>query len=526
MRFIQWLNHKTPLSFWVFVYGFSLLNLLLCNIPLLRYVFKNIELGSQASFLTFATVLVAQFFLTVLVMTGLGLIHTKLVKLTATLFFITNAIAFYFVNTYAVIITKEMMGNVFNTNSSEAGDLFSYSLLLYVFFLGLIPALLLQKFTIKPSKFLHKITLLIISLILVVVWALANSPSWLWIDKHAKYIVGSSMPWSYVINGISYQAKALRTRPQSLLPDLQFKNPQQEQLVVLVIGESARYDRFGLYGYHKDTTPLLAKENIVTMPDPISCTTYTTTGVACILSHEGNDTKVFANDEPLTSYLNRSGVPVIWRTKNWGEPEMKVTHYRLRDELRTLCTENCETQEYDELLLYGLENEIRNLSAKKALIVLHQSGSHGPSYNKKYPAQFEKFSPVCTSVQLENCTQAELDNAYDNTVLYTDYVLASLINTLRALKKPVVMLYISDHGESLGEDGFYLHGAPNMVAPKYQRQIPFIVWMSDEFKAQRHISNEQLIKHNQYSQSYIFHSVLGAFEASSPIYKPEFDIFK
>lgn len=516
---------KKSTPFVPFVLAVSFANLLLYHIPLIRYALANIEFVGFASYLTLATVVIAQFFVTVIILTIFGLISNRLVKYLAITFALTNSIAIYFVSTYNTILSKAMMGNVFNTNPEEATELFSLKILVYLVVFGVLPALLISRFDIQKTKITKKLILLGASVLFVLAWGFANSASWLWFDKHSKNIGGLSMPWSYTINAVSYRLSIKPNAEQVLLPDLAFKSPNDETIVVLVIGESARADRFGLYGYSKETTPLLQQREVFAFSDPISCTTYTTASIACMLSHKGASTKLLSNDEPLPSYLSRFGVGVIWRSKNWGEPKISVDSYKKSGELKKLC-ETCTDQEFDEVLLYGLKDEILALTTPKKFVVLHQSGSHGPSYHSKYPARFEKFAPVCKSVQLQECTEEELNSAYDNTIVYTDYILDKLIGELASLKKPAVMLYMSDHGESLGESGFYLHGTPNMLAPKYQRSVPFIVWISDEFKETRGLVGKNIVKENSYTQDYIFHSVLGAFEANATIYNERFDIFR
>ena len=155
----------------------------------------------------------------------------------------------------------------------------------------------------------------------------------------------------------------------------------------------------------------------------------------------------------------------------------------------------------------------------KILIVLHTSTSHGPTYSKQYPPQFETFKPVCNSVELGNCSQTELINAYDNTIVYTDYILSKVIDDLKQLKEfNSAMIFVSDHGESLGEKNLYMHGLPLSMAPKEQYDIPFIVWVSD--------GSKQLKPNKTVSQNYVFHSVLNFLNIQSPVYNEEMNIFK
>ena len=174
---------------------------------------------------------------------------------------------------------------------------------------------------------------------------------------------------------------------------------------------------------------------------------------------------------------------------------------------------------YDEILLTGLKEQILASKKNKILIILHTSTSHGPTYSKKYPPRFETFKPVCNSVELGKCSQKELINAYDNTIVYTDYILYNIIEDLKQLKEfRSTMIFVSDHGESLGEKNLYMHGVPLSIAPKEQYEIPFIVWVSD---------NSKRLKPNKIlSQNHVFHSVLNFLNIQSPVYNEEMNIFK
>ena len=286
----------------------------------------------------------------------------------------------------------------------------------------------------------------------------------------------------------------------------------EKSVMVLVIGESGRNANFSLYGYERNTNPLLSKTpNVVHFP-ATSCATYTTAGVKCILEHK-NTSDLY---EILPNYLNRNDVEVIWRTTNWGEPPVHIDKYLKAEQLKPDCKgEDCD---YDGVLLTGLKEQILASKKNKILIVLHTSTSHGPLYNQKYPAKFETFKPVCTSVELAKCSPQELINSYDNTIIYTDYLLHRVIEDLKTLTDyKSAMLYVSDHGESLGEKNLYMHGIPMSVAPKEQYEIPFIIWTSDNSK------NVKPLK--SVNQNYVFHSVLNFLSIQSPVYNEEFNVF-
>lgn len=243
-----------------------------------------------------------------------------------------------------------------------------------------------------------------------------------------------------------------------------------------------------------------------------SAATYTTAGVKAILDHKETG-KLY---EILPNYLNRAGAEVEWRTSNWGEPPVHIDSYLTVADIKKRYPD--ADDRYDKILLEGLGDAIRANTKDKQLIVLHTSTSHGPMYFKKYPADFEAFTPVCTTVEMSKADPLELTNAYDNTILYTDYLVHSVIDTLRAIPdRRGCVIFVSDHGESLGEGNLYMHGVPMSIAPKVQTEIPFIVWTSD--------STLTVDPAKPASQYHVFHSVLRFLGIDSPVYNPEFDIF-
>jgi lipid A ethanolaminephosphotransferase len=203
---------------------------------------------------------------------------------------------------------------------------------------------------------------------------------------------------------------------------------------------------------------------------------------------------------------------------------MTVQTYQKASDLKADCTgARCN---YDEVLLSGLEQRIRTSASQRVFVVLHQSGSHGPAYYTKYPSEFEYFKPACKSVELGKCSHEELVNAYDNTILYEDHFLSRAIGVLRKLRDTsTLLIYVSDHGESLGEYGMYLHGIPYSIAPAVQKEIPFIIWMSDEFVRQKAVRADRLESQGMHSQRDIFHTVMGAFSMHSDAYLGDHDIF-
>jgi len=507
----------------VFITLFSLVNSLLFHRSMFEYATNNLEYSSLNGALTLLTLYALVIFTTASFLALVALFLQGWVKPVSMLILFGNSIALYFAEAYHVVFDRTMMGNVFHTNPQEAGELFHPRLLVYIFVYAILPYLLLLRVQLQKIQLRKRSVFLLVLLLLFSGWSFANAKTWLWVDKHASKLGGMIMPWSYVINSIRwYQGDYLRnSRQEILLPDAHFIGTGKA-IVVLVIGEAARAQNFSLYGYQRPTNPLLARDDVVVLPDATACATYTTASIECMLSHLGSGTGMITLYEPLPSYLQRNGVNVIWRTDNWGEPRLKINLYERADSIRGKC--NGEGCNYDEALLTGLESELKGSVHDKTFVVLHQHGSHGPSYFKNYPGSFERFKPVCNSVDLQKCSSESLVNAYDNTILYTDHFLDKVISLLKSFHEPTVMLYVSDHGESLGEYGLYLHGTPYSIAPDVQKKVPFIVWMSDEFKRQRGIRELGAIG-VQYSDDNVFHSVMGALDMRSDIYKKQQDIF-
>ncbi len=505
---------KNSLKITHFVLLMSFLNLVFFHFSFYNFVFQNLDYKSLNGIVIIISLVIIMLVVNAFVFYLLFSLSRFVGKPLLIAFFIINSVAVYFTNTYGIIIDKSMIGNILNTNYEESSGFFSFRLILYVISSGIIPAIYIIKvkiINVAWKKFLITSSL---TLLFIVILVFANASNWLWIDKNSKKLGGLAMPWSYSVNtALFYIDKHNQNKKEILLPDATIKD-NEKSVVVLVIGESARSQNFSLYGYDKNTNPLLSKTKNLYHFNATSCATYTTAGVKGILEHTRTDDLY----EILPNYLYRNNVDVVWRTTNWGEPPVHIKDYQNKDVLMANCKgEGCN---YDEILLTGLKEQIASSKKNKVLIILHTSTSHGPTYSKKYPSRFEIFKPVCNSVELGNCSHQELINAYDNTIVYTDYILYNIIEDLKQLKEyKSTMLFVSDHGESLGEKNLYMHGVPLSLAPKEQYEIPFIVWVSDN-------SSKQLKPNKILSQNHVFHSVLNFLGIQSPIYDEKMNIFK
>ena len=488
----------------------SLYTLLAYHYPVFKVIVENLEGGFNGVIITvgFAVLMIAtNFFIYNLILFLTRTVGKYLIAFTL----IGDAIMLYFVNTYDVLVTDSMMGNVFNTRYSEASGYFSLSAVLYVVLLGILPAvlLILQQIDYKNLKRFGINTG--IALATMVAMVVVNINNFTWIDRHATKLGSLLMPWSYTVNTIRYHnAERKRNQKEILLPDATIANNDKE-VVVLLIGESARRQNFSLYGYDKKTNPLLENQDVTALTAK-SAATYTTAGVKAIVDHKPTD-KLY---EILPNYLYRAGVDVVWRTANWGEPPVHIEKYQKVADLKAAYPDADER--YDGILTVGLKEVVESSTADKVLIILHTSTSHGPTYFSKYPSEFERFTPVCTTVEMAKAVPEELINAYDNTILYTDYLVNEVIESMKCLTDyRSCVIFISDHGESLGENNLYMHGVPMAMAPKEQVEIPFIVWTSD---------NSKIKAIDEAGQYHIFHSTMDFLSIESPVYDSQMSIFE
>lgn len=481
------------------------------HIPFFRLVLDKIEGGFNGVLITagLAVLMLAlnHFFYYLVLYTG-RFVGRCILAFT----FVADAISLYFINSYEVLITDSMMGNVFNTQFSEASGFFSLAAVLYVLFLGVIPCIFIFAAKTDFGSFKRFMANIGLALGLAAGIAFVNIQNWPWIDRNSTELGSLLMPWSYTVNTVRfYNGEKKRNQKEILLPDAQISNDSKD-VCILIIGESARRDHFSLYGYEKPTNPLLAEDDVTALIAN-SAATYTTAGVKAILDHQPTG-KLY---EILPNYMYRTGVDVIWRTSNWGEPPVHIEKYHTVRDLKKMYPD--ADDRYDGILLTGLREEIMSSEKDKILVILHTNTSHGPTYNKKYPAEFERFTPVCTTVEMSKANPQELMNAYDNSVLYTDYLIHSAIEILKEIPdRRACMLYVSDHGESLGEGNLYMHGVPMSIAPKEQVEIPFIVWTSEDAAEVKEL--------DEVGQYHVFHSVMDFLGVESPVFDEDKNIFR
>jgi lipid A ethanolaminephosphotransferase len=457
--------------------------------------------------------------------------------------FLISAGVAYFMAQYGVLIDAGMLRNFAETNATEVRDLLSLKWLAYVVFLGVLPSWLLWKTPINYRRWhrevLSKVLVGVVSAGVIGGVALVNYQGLSSLFRNHHELRLMIVPSNYIGASAGYLREQLMSARQPFVKigeDAQkspaWQSHARKSLTVLVVGESARAENFGILGYDRDTTPKLNKEaGVIAFTDVHSCGTETAVSVPCMFSDMGrkdyNASKA-KNEEGLLDVLKRAGLDVIWRDNQSG---CKGTCDRVTiDDVSNLkdpalCADSeCR----DEILLQGMQHFIDNLD-KDTVLVLHQMGSHGPEYFKRYPKEYEHFTPVCESNALNNCSRESIINGYDNTLVYTDHVLSTLIDLLRSNQDKVdtAMLYLSDHGESLGEYNLYLHGTPYMLAPEQQKHVAMLAWFSDSYQKAFSVDTHclQQSREKPLSHDNLFHSMLGLLKVDSSVYNASLDMF-
>lgn len=447
---------------------------------------------------------------------------------------LASSIAGYFMDTYNVVIDPDMLRNVAQTNRAETRDLLNPWIFVRLLLLGVLPSLLIYRTKVGHGSLktdtLANLRWIAATVAVALVIVLGFSRHYASFFREHKPLRLYANPIQWMKSAVKFSLRASKANARALRPvgtDAEIPASDTErELVVLVVGEAVRADRFSLNGYEKETNPLLSREDIVNFPQFYSSGTSTAVSVPCMFSLYRRDvcTVSKANEtENLLDVLARAGVHVLWRDNNSSSKGVadRVLYENFQDpEKNPLCDVECR----DEGMLSGLQDYIERTDRGDVLIVLHQMGNHGPAYYKRYPPEFERFRPVCKSNQLEECTDEEIGNAYANAVLYTDYFLSRVIDFLKRNSKAyeTAMVYMSDHGESLGENGIYLHGLPYFMAPESQTHVPALMWFGDSFKVDRRALREKA--KGKFSHDNLFHTILGMMEVRTTDYDRKLDI--
>ncbi len=461
------------------------------------------------------------------------------------------AFAAYFMETYGIMIDRAMIKNVLTTDLAHVKELLNVKMFFYLLVLGALPALLIVRAEIRYHSLLKELFMVVgaslTSAALFVLVVIFFYKEYISLGNNYNYLRHMVNPVGSIYAVFSCAKKAITSGKVVVRPvgeDARQERSERKRLVILVLGEAARAQNFSLNGYEKKTNPRLEKEDILNFTNAWSCGTASTVSLPCAFSHFGrngySDAKA-ERHEGLLDILQRAGIQALWRENNSGcrgvcdRVETQVPGARFREagfkgtgEEAGLCADG-ECQ--DLVLLTELESYIDRSGSggKDIFIVLHQKGSGGPAYYRRSPSSFKVFLPECTTNQLQECRAEELVNAYDNSILYTDHLLAQVIDLLKKKSAQFegALVYLSLSGESLGEKNIYLHGLPYLIAPDEQKHVPFMVWLDAGFAAGNHIDPHCLRKRRDAPLSHdnLFHSTLGLLGVKTVMYNKELDIF-
>lgn len=515
----------------------SIYVLLIFNVGFWSYLFQHVTLKNNVIFWFTVPVLMLAAMNFCMQLLFWPYLHWLMVPL---LLLLGSAVS-YAVMMQHIYFDANMLQNIMQTNIGEAGAWLTPQFWMWLGITGLLPAQWycwgVNIHYTKPwyREFGKRIVVIIASLITVFTVILLAYGSYISFFRNNKTVNHLIVPTNFVGAAVktAYNTYDAHQPLQRIGMDASHQRHGNKRLLILVIGETTRAQNWGLSGYQRQTTPELAAmgNQVVNFPQVSSCGTATAVSLPCLFSNmprEHYQANLAKHQEGLLDVLQRSGVAVSWRDNDGGCKGVcdRIRHLDVRDWAPNLkCnSDGC----LDESLLINLHDMITNMP-DDAVLVLHTMGSHGPAYYQRYPEIFRRFTPTCDTNQIQQCTREQLRNTYDNTVLYTDHILAEIIKLLQNESGLAsAMWYFSDHGESLGENGIYLHATPYAIAPEEQTRVPMLFWANHDFSSISNLDMDCLRRHahqQEFSHDNIFHSVLGLMDVRTSEYQTQLDLF-
>lgn len=459
--------------------------------------------------------------------------------------FLLTSLSSYFMDHYGVAIDWSMVQNIVETDARESTELLNLGMLATFVLTGVLPSMAVAWSEPQYRSGQRQLGLNLATAgisvagagLLLMLMFKTLAPA-LREHRELRFLL---TPTNY-IQAVNGYLKRKWSAPVVVAPlgsdaakGVLWRGNGRRTVTVIVVGETARAANFSLNGYGRLTNPELSRvPDLVNFRNMQSCGTATGVSLPCLFSPLGREhfsASKAQSQEGLLDVLRHAGLTVLWRDNNSGCKGVcdRITYEDVSRPVPgdPLCNdEEC----YDERLLRGLPQLIRRASGDM-VIVLHQKGSHGPAYSKRYPSRFNVFGPVCTTTELGKCSRESIVAAYDNTIRYTDHVLKQAIDMLAQAAREdgvdTALMYFSDHGESLGENNFYLHGTPYVISPPEQRAVPFMLWLSEGFRERFKIDQRCLVARvdQPFNHDYLFHSTLGMLNVSTAVYNPRLDIF-
>ncbi|EOB4235511.1 phosphoethanolamine transferase EptA [Raoultella planticola] len=524
----------------VYLIIFALYVGLLLNLAFYRQVFTLLPVNSLHNWLVFLSMPVVAFSVMNILTTLASFL--KLDRLVISLFILLSASAQYFIWTFGVVIDRAMITNILDTTPAESFALMSGKMVLTLGLSGVLMVAFAWWIKISKAKTVWRsiavrlLNILVSALLIVLVAALFYK-DYASVFRNNKELVKSLSPSNSIVAINSWYAhNKMDYLPLVKIGEDAVQKPEmhsgpRKNLTILVLGETSRAQNFSLGGYQRETNPRLKQDDVIYFANTTSCGTATAVSVPCMFSNMPRahyDEELAHHQEGVLDILQRAGIRVLWNDNDGGCKGAcdRVPHQNVTD--LNLTGQCIEGECYDEVLFHNLESYIDNLQ-QDGIIVLHTIGSHGPTYYNRYPAEFRKFTPTCDTNEIQSCSQQQLTNTYDNTILYIDYVVDKAIKLLQSKqdKFTTSLVYLSDHGESLGEDGVYLHGLPWSIAPETQKHVPMLLWLSQDYQQRYGVSSQclqQRAKTDPYSQDNLFSTLLGLLGVDTHEYQATDDI--
>lgn len=531
---------KPSLSLLTFLLLFSLYIAIFLNLAFYRQVLAVFPLTDVRSTLVFLSIPAVTFSVINIVLTAASFFWLE--RITIAVFILVSATAQYFIQNYGIVLDRSMITNMVDTTPAETFALVTPKMLIVLFFSGVFMAAL--AFWIRVKKTLpfwrslaYRGASIAISGVLIILVAALFYKDYASLFRNNKEIIKGLSPVNSIAASLSYythHARAnlplvkiggdARQAPERL-------NDNKKNLTILVLGETSRAANFSLGGYPRLTNPLLEKDDVSYFRNTTSCGTSTAISVPCMFSNMPRrhfDDELASHQESVLDIIQRAGLNVLWNENDGGCKEVcnRVPHQDINLlKLPGMCI---KSECYDDVLFHGLEEYIGQLKGN-AIIVIHTIGSHGPTYSHRYPPEFRKFVPTCETSQIQECSQEQLVNTYDNTILYIDHIVDKTIGILKDHQDRFTtsLIYLSDHGESLGENGAYLHGLPYTIAPDVQKKVPMLIWLSPDYQQRYAIDKQCLDKlaaTGQFSHDNLFSTLLGITGVSTREYIPSDDV--
>lgn len=456
---------------------------------------------------------------------------------------LTSAMAFYASIKYNVMFDYTMMENIFETNSGEAYSYFNLSSIVSFILLGLVPTLLLLKVKITYNNSLLKMLfvkaiVLCVSMLIIGLIATFYYKDYASIGRNNSYLNKMINP-AHAYNTYKYIKKNYLNKPMPYLKlgqdaKLTAAANNKPTLMVFLVGETARSQNIAYNGYSRNTNPYTQDMGIISFKNVTTCGTATAVSLPCLFSNMNRtdyNKQQAINQDNVLDVLSYAGVDVQWIDNDGGDKRVaqNLTKTEVnRDKNSDLCNKHsC----YDQVLLRQLPELIADKPNDNKLFALHLIGSHGPTYYQRYPKEKALFTPACDRSDIENCSDQEIVNVYDNSIAYTDYVIEQTITLLKQYQEQynVALFYLSDHGESLGENGLYLHGTPYVVAPNEQTHVPWFMWANDDYFSNKSIDKaclQQKASNDAVSHDNLFHTLLGFYGVETMQKNASLDIIK